>query len=135
MSALPLLTPLRHVTTDVLEVAYYETGSDDGDTVVLLHGFPYDIHSYVDVAPLLAESGFHVVVPHLRGHGPTRFLSDSLPGPVSRRHWEPTSSGSSTPSASSGPSSPATTGAGARPRSPRRCGPSASSGWSPSTVT
>src|SRR3954465_3408196 len=64
MSALPLLTPLRHVTTDVLEVAYYETGSDDGDTVVLLHGFPYDIHSYVDVAPLLAESGFHVVVPH-----------------------------------------------------------------------
>ncbi|MGR3875328.1 alpha/beta fold hydrolase [Streptomyces graminifolii] len=79
MSALPLLTPLRHVTTDVLEVAYYETGSDDGDTVVLLHGFPYDIHSYVDVAPLLAESGFHVVVPHLRGHGPTRFLSDSLP--------------------------------------------------------
>ncbi|MFJ6087892.1 alpha/beta fold hydrolase [Streptomyces sp. NPDC092369] len=79
MSALPLLTPLRHVTTDVLEVAYYETGSADGDTVVLLHGFPYDIHSYVDVAPLLAENGFHVVVPHLRGHGPTRFLSDSLP--------------------------------------------------------
>ncbi|MGW3313257.1 alpha/beta fold hydrolase [Streptomyces sp. NPDC001073] len=79
MSALPLLTPLRHVTTDVLEVAYYETGSENGDTVVLLHGFPYDIHSYVDVAPLLAESGFHVVVPHLRGHGPTRFLSDSLP--------------------------------------------------------
>ncbi|MER7926033.1 alpha/beta hydrolase [Streptomyces sp. NPDC096057] len=79
MSALPLLTPLRHVTTDVLDVAYYETGSADGDTVVLLHGFPYDIHSYVDVAPLLAENGFHVVVPHLRGHGPTRFLSDSLP--------------------------------------------------------
>ncbi|RRR87086.1 alpha/beta fold hydrolase [Streptomyces sp. RP5T] len=79
MSALPLLAPLRRVTTDVLEVAYYETGSPDGDAVVLLHGFPYDIHSYVEVAPLLAEGGFRVIVPHLRGHGPTRFLSDSLP--------------------------------------------------------
>jgi pimeloyl-ACP methyl ester carboxylesterase len=62
-----------------LEVAYYETGSADGDTVLLLHGVPYDIHSYVDVAPLLADSGFRVVVPYLRGHGPTRFLFGSTP--------------------------------------------------------
>ncbi|MFI1290876.1 alpha/beta fold hydrolase [Streptomyces sp. NPDC020792] len=79
MSERHALAPLRRVSTDVLEVAYYETGSADGDTVLLLHGVPYDIHSYVDVAPLLADSGFHVVVPYLRGHGPTRFLFGSTP--------------------------------------------------------
>ncbi|WP_151477411.1 alpha/beta fold hydrolase [Streptomyces albicerus] len=73
------LAPLQHVRTDALDVAYYETGPRDGDTVLLLHGFPYDIHSYVDVAPLLAEVGFRVIVPYLRGHGPTRFLSDATP--------------------------------------------------------
>ncbi|MFH9090151.1 alpha/beta fold hydrolase [Streptomyces sp. NPDC017673] len=78
MSERHALAPLRRVSTDVLEVAYYETGSGD-DTVLLLHGFPYDVHSYADVAPLLAESGFRVVVPYLRGHGPTRFLSESTP--------------------------------------------------------
>ncbi|WP_307804809.1 alpha/beta hydrolase [Streptomyces sp. VRA16 Mangrove soil] len=65
--------------TDVLDVAYHEAGPEGGDTVLLLHGFPYDIHSYVDVAPLLAGHGFHVVVPYLRGHGPTAFLSPSAP--------------------------------------------------------
>jgi pimeloyl-ACP methyl ester carboxylesterase len=66
--------PVQRVVTDVLEVAYHETGPADGSPVVLLHGFPYDIHSYAEVAPLLAESGHRVIVPHLRGHGPTRFL-------------------------------------------------------------
>ncbi|WP_426570156.1 alpha/beta fold hydrolase [Streptomyces canus] len=79
MSERRTLAPLRRVRTDVLEVAYYETGSAQDDTVLLLHGFPYDIHSYVDVAPLLADSGFRVVVPYLRGHGPTTFLSGSTP--------------------------------------------------------
>jgi pimeloyl-ACP methyl ester carboxylesterase len=79
MSEHHTLAPLRRISTDVLEVAYYETGSAENDTVLLLHGFPYDIHSYVAVAPLLAGSGFRVVVPYLRGHGPTRFLSDSTP--------------------------------------------------------
>ncbi|WP_399936768.1 alpha/beta fold hydrolase [Streptomyces sp. BBFR25] len=65
--------------TDVLDVAYHEAGPEDGDTVLLLHGFPYDVHSYVDVAPLLADHGFHVVVPYLRGHGPTAFRSPSTP--------------------------------------------------------
>ncbi|MEU5144497.1 alpha/beta hydrolase [Streptomyces sp. NPDC021139] len=65
--------------TDVLDVAYHEAGPEGGDTVLLLHGFPYDVHSYVDVAPLLAGHGFHVVVPYLRGHGPTAFRSPSTP--------------------------------------------------------
>ncbi|MGW7664525.1 alpha/beta fold hydrolase [Streptomyces sp. NPDC054756] len=73
------LEPLRRVSTDILDIAYYEAGPTDGDTVLLLHGFPYDIHSYAEVAPRLADSGFRVVVPHLRGHGPTRFLSATTP--------------------------------------------------------
>jgi pimeloyl-ACP methyl ester carboxylesterase len=67
------MKPMRHVLTPTLEVAYYEDGPPDGPPVLLLHGFPYDIHSYVEVAPLLGRAGFHVIVPYLRGHGPTRF--------------------------------------------------------------
>lgn len=67
------MEPLRHVLTSTLEVAYYEDGPAEGPPVLLLHGFPYDIHSYVEVAPLLARAGFRVIVPYLRGHGPTRF--------------------------------------------------------------
>jgi pimeloyl-ACP methyl ester carboxylesterase len=78
-AAIERLEPLQHVRTDVLDVAYYETGPENGDTVLLLHGFPYDIHSYVDVAPLLAEEGFRVLVPYLRGHGPTTFLDEATP--------------------------------------------------------
>jgi pimeloyl-ACP methyl ester carboxylesterase len=68
------LEPLHHVDAGVLNVAYYEVGPADGPVVVLLHGFPYDIHSYVDVAPMLAAQGCRVIVPYLRGYGPTRFL-------------------------------------------------------------
>ncbi|WP_328471339.1 alpha/beta hydrolase [Actinoplanes sp. NBC_00393] len=67
--------PTRQVSTAELDVAYHETGPADGPPVVLLHGFPYDIHSYAEVAPLLAGSGHRVIVPYLRGHGPTRFRS------------------------------------------------------------
>ena len=67
------LEPLRHVDAGVLDVAYYEAGPADGPVVMLLHGFPYDIHSYVDVAPLLAAQGCRAIVPYLRGYGPTRF--------------------------------------------------------------
>jgi pimeloyl-ACP methyl ester carboxylesterase len=77
--ALPRLEPLRYVRTDALEVAYLEAGPDDGEVALLLHGFPYDIHSYVDVIPRLAEAGRRVIVPYLRGHGPTRFLDDGAP--------------------------------------------------------
>jgi pimeloyl-ACP methyl ester carboxylesterase len=67
------LEPLRKVDAGVLTVAYYEAGPADGPAVMLLHGFPYDIHSYVDVAPQLAALGCRVIVPYLRGYGPTRF--------------------------------------------------------------
>ena len=73
------LEPLRHVDAGVLNVAYYETGPADGPVVVLLHGFPYDIHSYVDVAPMLAAGGCRTIVPYLRGYGPTRFLDEKTP--------------------------------------------------------
>jgi pimeloyl-ACP methyl ester carboxylesterase len=66
--------PLNQVDAGVLNVGYAETGPADGPAVLLLHGWPYDIHSYVEVAPLLAAAGYRVVVPHLRGYGTTRFL-------------------------------------------------------------
>ena len=69
----------RFVDAGVLRVAYAEHGDPAGRAVVLLHGFPYDVHAYDGVAPLLAGQGLRVVVPHLRGYGPTRFLSDRTP--------------------------------------------------------
>ena len=71
---LPKLEPIKQIQAGELNVGYYETGPADGIPVLLLHGYPYDIHSYVDVAPLLAARGCRVIVPHLRGHGTTRFL-------------------------------------------------------------
>ena len=73
------LEPLRFVDAGVLTIAYCEAGPVDGPAVVLLHGFPYDIHSYVDVAPQLAEKGCRVIVPYLRGYGPTRFRDAAAP--------------------------------------------------------
>jgi pimeloyl-ACP methyl ester carboxylesterase len=66
---------LRQVDAGVLSVGYAEAGPADGPVVLLLHGWPYDIHSYLEVAPLLAAAGYRVIVPHLRGHGTTRFLA------------------------------------------------------------
>ena len=66
---------LRHIDAGVLNVGYAEAGSADAPAVTLLHGWPYDIHSYVDVAPLLASAGYRVLVPYVRGYGSTRFLS------------------------------------------------------------
>ncbi|WP_298258505.1 alpha/beta hydrolase [Bradyrhizobium sp.] len=73
------LEPLRSVDAGVLNISYYEAGPVDGPVVVLLHGFPYDIHCYVDVAPQLAAKGCRVIVPYLRGYGPTRFLDPRTP--------------------------------------------------------
>src|ERR1700752_4204384 len=67
------LEPLRQVDAGVLDIAYYEAGPADGPVAILLHGFPYDIHSYVDGAPQLAGQGCRAVVPSLRGFGATRF--------------------------------------------------------------
>ncbi|MGW9433618.1 alpha/beta fold hydrolase [Streptomyces decoyicus] len=66
---------LKQIRAGVLNVGYAEAGPADGPVVILLHGWPYDIHSYVAVAPLLAAQGYRVIVPYLRGHGTTRFLS------------------------------------------------------------
>jgi pimeloyl-ACP methyl ester carboxylesterase len=73
------LHPLKHVEAGVLAVAYHEAGPPDGPPVFLMHGFPYDIHAYAEVAPRLAESGCRVLVPYLRGYGPTRFLHATTP--------------------------------------------------------
>ena len=66
---------LKQIDAGLLNVGYAEAGPADGPAVILLHGWPYDIHSYVDVAPLLASAGYRVIVPYLRGYGTTRFLS------------------------------------------------------------
>jgi pimeloyl-ACP methyl ester carboxylesterase len=67
--------PLKQIDAGLLNVGYAEAGPADGPPVILLHGWPYDIHSFVDVAPLLASAGYRVIVPYLRGYGTTRFLS------------------------------------------------------------
>ena len=66
---------LKQIDAGVLSVGYVDIGPLDGPSVILLHGWPYDIHTYVDVAPLLAKAGYRVIVPHLRGYGTTTFLS------------------------------------------------------------
>jgi len=67
---------LKQIDAGVLNVGYAEAGPENGPAVFLLHGWPYDIYSYVDVAPLLTSAGYRVIVPYVRGHGSTRFLSD-----------------------------------------------------------
>jgi len=70
---------MKTLRTATLEIAYQESGSAEGRPVVLLHGFPDDVHAYDDVAPPLAAAGWRVLVPYLRGYGPTRFLSAETP--------------------------------------------------------
>ena len=67
--------PLKQIDAGPLNVGYAEAGPADGPPVILLHGWPYDIHSFVDVTPLLASAGYRVIVPYVRGYGTTRFLS------------------------------------------------------------
>src|SRR2546421_6473164 len=71
------LGAVKQIDAGVLNVGYAEAGPADGPVVVLLHGWPYDIHSFVDVAPILAGAGYRVLIPYLRGHGGTRFRSDA----------------------------------------------------------
>jgi pimeloyl-ACP methyl ester carboxylesterase len=70
--------PLKRVYAGVLNIAYAEAGPADGPPVVLLHGWPYDIHSFADATPMLATAGYRVLVPYLRGYGATRFLSTDI---------------------------------------------------------
>ncbi|MBQ1011827.1 alpha/beta hydrolase [Micromonospora sp. M51] len=81
-------TDLRQVEAGLLNVGYVDAGPLDGDPVILLHGWPYDIHSFLDVVPLLTAAGHRVVVPYLRGYGTTRFLSDDT-----MRNGEPAAMG------------------------------------------
>jgi pimeloyl-ACP methyl ester carboxylesterase len=68
---------LKQIEAGVLNIGYAEDGPADGPCVILLHGWPYDVHSYVEVAPLLASAGYRVIIPYLRGYGTTGFLSDA----------------------------------------------------------
>src|SRR5207253_4858026 len=77
--------PLKQINAGLLNVGYAEAGPIGGPPVILLHGWPYDIYSFVDVAPLLASAGYRVIVPYLRGYGTTRFLS-----PDAFRNGQPT---------------------------------------------
>lgn len=70
---------VKQINAGLLNVGYAEVGPANGAVVFLLHGWPYDIHTYVDVAPLLAATGYRVIVPHARGYGTTRFLSSDAP--------------------------------------------------------
>jgi pimeloyl-ACP methyl ester carboxylesterase len=71
--------PLKQIDAGVLNIGYAEAGPASGPPVILLHGWPYDIHSFVDVTPVLASAGYRVIVPYLRGYGSTRFLSGDTP--------------------------------------------------------
>jgi pimeloyl-ACP methyl ester carboxylesterase len=71
--------PLKQVSAGLLNISYAETGPGDGPPVILLHGWPYDIHSFLDAAPLLAQAGHRVIIPYLRGYGTTTFLSADTP--------------------------------------------------------
>jgi pimeloyl-ACP methyl ester carboxylesterase len=68
---------LKQIEAGLLNIGYVEMGPADGKPVILLHGWPYDIHAFVDVAPLLVSAGYRVIIPHLRGYGTTTFLSDT----------------------------------------------------------
>ena len=83
---------LKQIEAGVLDVGYAEAGPADGPVVILLHGWPYDIHAFVDVAPVLAQAGFRVIAPWLRGYGTTRFLSADTPRNGQQAASPPTSS-------------------------------------------
>jgi pimeloyl-ACP methyl ester carboxylesterase len=71
--------PLKQIDAGELNVGYAEAGPADGPAVLLLHGWPYDVHSFAETTPLLAARGYHVIIPSLRGHGTTRFRSRDTP--------------------------------------------------------
>ena len=83
--------PLKQIDAGALNVGYAEAGPANGPPVILLHGWPYDIYSFVDVAPLLASAGYRVIVPYLRGYGTTRFLSRT-PSEMASNRWSPSTS-------------------------------------------
>ena len=75
----PSFGPVRQIDAGDLSIGYVEVGPADGPAVILFHGWPYDIHSFAEVAPLLVEQGYRAIIPHLRGHGTTTFRSPQTP--------------------------------------------------------
>jgi hypothetical protein len=75
----PPMQAINHIRAGVLNIGYAEAGPANGRPVFLMHGFPYDIQAYAEVAPVLADAGCRVIVPYLRGFGPTRFLGGATP--------------------------------------------------------
>lgn len=73
------LGPLHDIRAGVLQIAFHQSGPTNGPPVLLMHGFPYDVQAYAEVAPILAEKGCRVIVPYLRGFGPTRFVDAGTP--------------------------------------------------------
>ena len=129
--AAPSFGTLSQIDAGPLNVGYVDAGPADGPAVVLLHGWPYDIHSYVEVAPLLTAAGYRVIVPYLRGYGTTRFLSDDS---AAKRRTGGTGGRrdrfAGRARARDGRSSPGSTGEREPPTSSLRCGPSVAAAWS-----
>jgi pimeloyl-ACP methyl ester carboxylesterase len=129
-SAAATETTLKQLDAGLLNVGYAEAGPADGPVVLLLHGWPYDIHSYADVAPMLAAEGYRAIIPYLRGYGSTRFLSEDT-----FRNGQPSVLAVDAIALMNAldigqASLPALTGEHARPTSSRHSGPSAAGRWS-----
>jgi pimeloyl-ACP methyl ester carboxylesterase len=120
---------VKMINAGVLAMSYLEDGSPEGWPVILSHGFPFDVHAYDKVVPLLTIQGARVIRPYLRGYGPTRFLSATRYAAGNRRPSVPIWSRFSAPRASRPRSSPDTTGAAWPPVLPPPCGPSARRAW------
>lgn len=120
---------IKQIDAGVLNIGYAEAGASDAPVVILLHGWPYDIHTYVDVAPLLAKAGYRVVVPYLRGYGTTRFLSPDTPRNGQQAAIAADIVALMMRSASRRPSSPAAIGAREPPISSPHSGRSAARHW------
>jgi len=129
-SAAATETTLKQIDAGLLNVGYADAGPADGPVVLLLHGWPYDIHSYADVAPMLAAEGYRAIIPYLRGYGSTRFLSEDT-----FRNGQPSVLAVDAIALMNAldigqASLPALTGEHARPTSSRHSGPSAAGRWS-----
>jgi hypothetical protein len=119
---------IKQIDAGVLNVGYAEAGPSNGPVAILLHGWPYDIHAFVDVAPILAKAGYRVIIPHLRGYGTTQFLSSETP-----RNGEPAAMAvdiiALMDKLDIKKALPASTGARAPPTSSPRCGRIAAARW------
>ena len=122
---------LQQIEAGVLNVGYAEAGPADGPAVILLHGWPYDIHTYVDVAPVLAAAGYRVIVPYLRGYGTTRFRSPATPRNGQQAVLAVDTIALMDALTLKRRSSPGVIGGRGRPTLSRRSGRSAARPWSP----